>query len=83
MKKWYMWFGLSLIFAIGGLLNYLDGKQVIAAIIQVSVTIILAFAQLFCDKKGEKGKKVFSYISISAIALIVIWLLILIFQLLF
>ena len=80
MKKWYQWFCLSLVFAVGGILNYLDGRQIIAAVIQVSVTVIFAFIQLLCDKKGEKGKKTFKYISIGTIALLIIWLLYLVFS---
>ena len=75
MKKWYQWFYLSLAFAVGGLWNYLDGKQIVAAVIQVSITVIMAFIQLFCDKKGKKGKKVFKHICIGIIALLVIWMI--------
>ena len=80
MKKWYQWFYLSLAFTVGGILNYLDGRQITAAIIQVSITVALGFIQFFCDQKGEKGKKVFNYISIAAIVLLIIWLLYLVFS---
>lgn len=75
MKKWYQWFYLSLGFAVGGVLNYLDGRQIVAAVIQVSITLTLGFIQFLCDKNGEKGKKVFNYISIVTIVLLVIWLI--------
>lgn len=81
MKKWYQWLYLSLIFAAGGVLNYFTNRQITAAIIQVGITLFLAFCQLYCDKKGEKGKKVFSYISIAAVVLIalsaILWMTIL------
>jgi|LSQX01.2.fsa_nt_gb hypothetical protein len=78
MKVWYQWFYLSLVFAVGGLINYLNGKPIIAAIIQVCITAVLAFIQFFCDKKGEKGKKVFRCISIGVIFFLLIWLVYLI-----
>ena len=82
MKKWYQWFYLSLGFAVGGIINYLEDKQIVAAIIQVSITITLGFIQFLCDKKGEKGKKAFNYISIVAIVLLIIWLIYLVFSVL-
>ena len=75
MKNWYQWFYLSLGFAIGGLLNYFEGKRISAAVIQVSITMILGFIQFFCEKQGKQGKKVFTYISIAAIVLLVIMLI--------
>ena len=72
MKKWYQWFYLSLAFAIGGVINYLDGRQIIAAVIQVSITAILAIIQFLCDQKDEKGRKAFDYISIAVIVLLII-----------
>ncbi len=56
MKKWYQWFYLSLAFTVGGILNYLDGRQIIAAIIQGSITVALGFIQFFCDQKRRKGQ---------------------------
>lgn len=72
MKKWYYWLTFSLIFAVGGVVNYLDGRQIIASVLQVGLTVILAFTQLFCQRKGEKGKKVFHYICIAAILLLIL-----------
>ena len=51
-----------------------------AAAIQVGITVALAFIQLLCDKKGEKGKKAFKYISLGAIVLLILWLLYLVFN---
>ena len=76
MKKWYLWFVLSAIFAASGVINYLDGKNIIGQIIQVILTIILAFLQLICDKNGEKGKRIFRNIEIGIIALLMIWIII-------
>ena len=72
MKRWYQWFYLSLAFASGGVINYLDGRQIVAAVIQVSITATLAMIQFLCDQKGEKGRKVFNYISIAVIVLLII-----------
>ena len=82
MKKWYQWFYLSLGFAVGGMINYLEDKQIVAAVIQVGITLTFGFIQFHCDKKGEKGKKVFNYISIVAIVLLIIWLIYLVFSVL-
>lgn len=54
MKKWYYWFFLTLIFAVGGIWNYFDGKQIVAPVIQVGITVILAFVQLYYDKKKKQ-----------------------------
>ena len=75
MKKWYQWFYLSIVFAIGGIINYFDGRQIIATIVQVSITVVFGFIQFLYDRKGEKGKKVFKYISIAAIILLIIWMI--------
>ena len=83
MKKWYLWLGLSLIFAIGGIVNYFDGKSITGSVIQVCITTILAFVQLICDNNGKIGKKIFKYIEITVTVCIVVWLLFLIFDMLF
>lgn len=75
MKKWYQWFYLSLVFGIGGIVNYFDGKSILASIIQVSITVIFSFIQLLCDKKGQKGKKVFNHIGIVVTILLIIWMI--------
>jgi len=75
MKKWYQWFYLSIAFAVGGFINYLDGKGITSLVIQVGITIVLAFIQFLCDKKGEKGKKAFHLISISIILFLIGWII--------
>lgn len=47
MKKWYQWFYLSAGFALGGVVNYFDGKRIVASVMQVSITVILGFIQFF------------------------------------
>jgi len=78
MKKWYLWFGLALIYAIGGVINYFDGKSITAQIIQVSIVTALAFVQLFCDRKGEKGKKIFNFIALFLSVILLIWIIVMI-----
>lgn len=75
MKKWYLWLVLALAFAIGGVVNYIDGRSVIAQVVQVSISIILAVIQLLCERKGEKGKKVFNYIAMVLAIIIGIWII--------
>lgn len=79
MKKWFYWLYLSLGFGIGGTLSYLDGKRSIASFIPAIGTALLAIIQFFCDKNGEKGKRVFQYISIATMVLLAIWLIYLVF----
>lgn len=80
MKKWYFWLLLSLCFAVGGVINFFDGRSIIGSIVQVSITVVLAFVQLICDKKGEKGKKAFNFICITAIVILIVWVLCLIYR---
>ena len=82
MKKWYQWFYLSFVFAIGGVINYLDGRQIIAAIIQVSITVVFGLIQFLCDRTGEKGKTIYKYITITTIILLVIWMIYLVLSIL-
>lgn len=82
MKKWYQWFYLSLAFAFGGILNHFSGRSWIAAVIQVSITVILGLIQFFCDRKGEKGRKAFRYISMVTAVLLALWLVYLLWDLL-
>ena len=83
MKKWYQWFYLSIVFAIGGIINYFDGRQMIAAIVQVSITVALGFIQFLCERKGEKGKKAFKRICIATIMLLMIWIIYLVLSVLY
>jgi len=70
-----LWLLLALIFAIGGIINYFDGRNILAQVIQTSVAIILAFIQLLCDKKGAKGKKIFNYIAMTLSVILGIWII--------
>lgn len=58
MYKWYQWFYLSICFAIGGVINYFNGKGITAAIAQY-------FLQLFSSYATVKAKKAGKYLSIS------------------
>ena len=71
MNKWYFWLFLSAAFALGGVINYFDGKQIIGQIIQVSLTVFLAFFQLFCEKKGGRAIKIFPYLAGAIVILLV------------
>ena len=56
MKKWYFWLILALIFAVTGVINFANGDRIIAQIIQVCFTVVLAAVQFFVDrKKGRTG----------------------------
>ena len=75
MKKWYQWFYLSIGYAIVGVRNFFNGKEIISAIVLVSLGVALGFIQFFCNRKGEKGQKAFKYISMTAIILFIIWII--------
>jgi len=79
MKKWYYWLFLSLLFAIGGILNCLDGEKMITAFLPAIGTTLLAIIQFLCDKRGETGKKAFKYICIGIIVLLAVFLIYLLF----
>lgn len=80
MKAWYQWLYLSLCYVVIGVINYFDGKQIISAIVAVCMSAVLAFAQFFCDRKGEKGKRIFRYISIGTIIILIVWIVYLIIR---
>ena len=61
-NQWYLWFLMALCWVIGGIINYFDGRSILAAVLQVSVTVFMAVAQLLCERHGEKGKRIFRYI---------------------
>lgn len=71
MKRWYLWFVLAGIQVIGGIINYFDGKQIIASVIAAGLFVFMGVTQFICERKGEKGKKVFRYISIGVIIALV------------
>ena len=77
MKKWYFWLVLALIWVLGGVINYFDRRSITSSIVVASILTFLGLAQLICDQKGEKGKKVFRYLSIGVIALVCLAVLIL------
>lgn len=80
MKKWYFWLILTVLYAVCGILNYFDGDNITLDIVAVCITAVLAVSQFFCDRNGEKGKKIFKYICIAAIIVVVICLLSIIFK---
>ena len=71
MKKnqWYHWFLMAICWVIAGIINYFDGKNIVAAIIGTLLFIALGITQLLCEKHGEKGKKVFRYTCIGVLIL--------------
>ena len=74
-SKWYHWILISLCWVVGGIINYYDGKNIVAAIIGTLLFIALGIAQLLCEKHGEKGKKMFRYISIGVLVLEIVALI--------
>ena len=77
MKKnqWYHWFLMAICWVIAGIINYFDGKSIVAAIIGTLLFTALGITQLLCEKHGEKGKKVFRYICIGTLVLLVVAML--------
>ncbi len=75
MNRWYFWLVLSAIFAAGGVINYFDGKSIIGQIIQVALTVFLGFTQLFCERKGGHGMKIFRYIATAVAVLLIAWII--------
>lgn len=67
MKRWYLWFILAGIQVIGGIINYFDGKTIIGSLIGVGIFSFMGITQFICERKGEKGKKIFRYISIGVL----------------
>lgn len=80
MKKWYLWLIPTVLFAVCGAINYVGGENITNDVILVCITAVLAVSQFFCDRNGEKGKKIFKYICIAAITVIVICLFSIIFK---
>ena len=74
-NQWYHWFLMAIPWVSGGIINYLDGKQILTAIIGASLFIALGITQLLCEKHGEKGRKVFRYISIGVLILEILLLI--------
>ena len=74
MKKWYYWLILTLIWIVAAVINYLDNKSIIGALVVCGVSLLFGLCQYFCDKHGDTGKKVMNYIYISGIILIAVFL---------
>ena len=74
MKKWYYWLILTLIWIVAAVINYLDNKSIIGALVVCGVSLLFGLCQYFCDKHGDTGKKVMNYIYISCIILIAVFL---------
>lgn len=72
MKKWYFWLILALIWALGGVINYFDGRSIASALVLVPILMFLGFAQLLCEKHGEQGKRVFRYITTTMLVLLIV-----------
>ncbi len=81
MKKWYLWLFLTLIFAVCGAISYAGKENITDDVIMVCITSVLAVSQFFCDRNGEKGKKIFRYICIATIVVIIIYLFFVILKL--
>lgn len=80
MKKWYIWLILALIFALDGVQQFISGGNVLSRVIQVVIAVVLAITQYICDKKGERGVRVFKYICMVLTIIIVTVLLFLIIK---
>ena len=75
MKRWYLWFVLAGIQVIGGILNYFDGKTMIGSLIGVGLFSFMGITQFLCERKGEKGQKIFRFISIAVCIVAVVALI--------
>lgn len=69
MKKWYYWLILTLIWIVAAVINYLDNKSIIGALVVCCVSFLFGLCQYFCDKYGDAGKKVLHYIYVSGIVI--------------
>ena len=80
MKKWYQWLYLSLCFTIAGIVSCIERKGTVINLIPIGITDFLALIQLICNRKGEKGIKIYRVVSISMIAILIICAVYLIFD---
>ena len=76
MRKWYYWFGFTLIWLLAALLNFYDGKNITINIIQAVLFFALGVCQFFCDKHGSKGRKILNGIYTGIFILIVAMILV-------
>lgn len=76
MRKWYYWLVFAAIWIPSAAMNFSRERSAGAAtnIVQIALFAALGFAQLACERHGEKGKKIFRYISIGAVAFCVVYL---------
>ena len=80
MKRWYNWFILTGIYVICGVTNLIEGKSLLGAGIEIALTVFLAFAQLICERNGEKGRKIYRLICALDIAALVVMLIYLLYS---
>ena len=74
-NRWYIWFIQAGIWGIAGIINYFDGKKIIGSLIAVGIFSFMGIAQVICERNGEKGKKVFRFICIASIIVLVVALI--------
>lgn len=72
MNKWYQWFYITICWAIGGIINYFDGKPIIGSVVAMGISVLFAFIQFFCYRKGEKGRKAYRYIAFGILAVLAV-----------
>lgn len=70
-NRWYMWFILAGIWVIGGIVNYFNDKTIIGSLVAVGIFSFMGITQFICERQGEKGKKIFRYISIGVLVMAV------------
>lgn len=81
MKKWWLWFILSGIWILVAIFNVLDKRSSVTIGFNIFVVVffaVLGITQYFCDKKGEKGKKLFNQICMGATAIVVLLIILII-----
>ena len=70
MKKWWMWYIQSGIWALVLIINLIDKRSDIVIyfnIFVVSMFSIMGIVQYLCEKKGEKGKLLFKRIATGVV----------------
>ena len=83
MKKWWQWFILSGIHVIILIIRcyerakYInDGRAVISGYLFTAILLaVLGVTQYFCDKYGEKGKKLFNRICMVSATVLILFLI--------
>ena len=75
MKKWWQWFLLTLVWLTTALLNLRAQRSM--AVIGYHLGIagffaLLAIVQYVCDRRGEKGKRIFNRIALISTLLLVL-----------